>query len=558
MDALAPTQFIGNPPGQQETEWQFDALDLRPVEAWLLSGHGGLDFFIAPGAADEQVDTYFDTPDWRFNRAGYALRVRRRAGRATATLKTLAAAQDGLRQRLEIEEPLEGAGPDAEGLRQARGPVGERVRALAGRQPLGALFDVRTYRRRYAVVVGGAQAAEIALDDTTVPAAGEGDEPFRLRRVEIEVSPGSQDGLQPFVERLKAACGLQSAVLGKFDLGLFAHGLQPAGLPDLGPAVVEAGQTLGATAFATLRRYFADFLAHEPGTRLGDDPEHLHDMRVAGRRQRAAMRLFREALPARFSRLRDELRWIAGALGEVRDLDVQLEQYQVWAAEAGLPDREALKALDALVETQRAAARRRMLRALDSARYERLLAALTAALHRGPTRRAPQAGLPVLRAAPPLITQRYRKTRKMGTHINEASAAEEYHALRIQCKQLRYALEFFREIYGKPAEAMIARLVRLQDILGKHQDASVASQTLRDLSVRHARRLPPQTIFAMGALAQRYAEQAAALRAEFPEAFREFEGRPWRRLERAMEERLAELPARTPRRARPKSPSPAE
>jgi CHAD domain-containing protein len=196
------------------------------------------------------------------------------------------------------------------------------------------------------------------------------------------------------------------------------------------------------------------------------------------------------------------------------------------------------------------------LRALDSARYERLVARATALLQRGPLRRAPAAAVPVLAAAPPLIARRYRKASKLGKRLGPAAPAEAFHALRIECKQLRYALEFLRELYGKPARDLIAPLVRLQDILGWHQDATVAVAFLRDLSLRHARRMPPRTLFAMGRLAERHAQRAAALRNQFPAAFKKIKGRPWERMERALAARQPALPA--PRAPRPKSPSPTE
>jgi len=82
---------------------------------------------------------------------------------------------------------------------------------------------------------------------------------------------------------------------------------------------------------ATLRRQFASFVKHEPGARLGEDEEDVHDMRVATRRMRAALRLFRDYLPKRTTaRMMRELRWIALALGEVRDLDVLITQIRAW------------------------------------------------------------------------------------------------------------------------------------------------------------------------------------------------------------------------------------
>ena len=138
----------------RELEWQFDAVDLRPVMRWLTEPadeKAGAVRIVRRGSAT-QVDVYVDTDDRRFDRAGYALRIRR-TGRTTAeaaeaTLKQINSAttgEHGLRSRREVSELLEQADPEL--LRQSNGPVGERVRAVAGKKKLRPLFEVRTRRR---------------------------------------------------------------------------------------------------------------------------------------------------------------------------------------------------------------------------------------------------------------------------------------------------------------------------------------------------------------------------------------------------------------------------
>src|ERR687889_1849488 len=112
----------------KEIEWQFDASELEPVEGWLdphNSGSSGL--LIAPESTLEITDTYYDTEDWRFYRAGYALRVRKSGGdEVESTMKSLSPAEGALRRRGEISEPLKDDKPTT--LRKAPGPVGERSR----------------------------------------------------------------------------------------------------------------------------------------------------------------------------------------------------------------------------------------------------------------------------------------------------------------------------------------------------------------------------------------------------------------------------------------------
>ena len=322
------------------------------------------------------------------------------------------------------------------------------------------------------------------------------------------------------------------------------HEPKPIALPDLGSTAIDDSLSIGEVAFAVLRRHFAAFLARQAGTRLGEDIEELHAMRVATRRLRAAMSLFADVLPGRAGRLRQELGWIAGALGAVRDLDVQIAQVNTWLAEEKVSDGTALQALTSLFEGQRARARKRLLGVLDSRRYARFVAAYTTLLQRGPQRSLYTARVPVLAVAPDLIGRRYRTARKAGDAIADTSSPADYHALRIKCKRLRYALEFLSDVYGKPAQALARRLVAVQDILGLHQDAQVAIARLRELSVARGSKLPPQTIFIMGEIVQRYTQQAAELRTQFPEAYRELKGEPWKRLRQVMDKRRV-LPWKT-------------
>ena len=495
---------------QQEIEWQFDALDVRPVGRWLENGVGE-DPAIVPGETREISDTYLDTEDWRIYQAGYALRIRRVKGknRAEATMKLLASEGEapGLRSRREISEPLDS--PDPEAFDDDSGPVGKRIGALFGPKKLRTLFEIQTHRNTFGLILEGSEVGAVALDETNIPLENDA-EPTHVRRVEIEVEPDAVLRLEPFVERLRYACRLSPASASKYEAGLFARGLAPPGPPEFGPTGVHDTLTAGELAFRVLREQFAVFLAHEPGTRIGEDPEELHDMRVAARRMRAAMKIFEMPLPVRAQRFRNEFKWIGGALGEVRDLDVQLERLDRWISSASSGDREPLEALRRVFQERRNKARRLMLRRLNSRRYARLVESFGAFLERGPSRRAQASRRPILAAAPDLVRKPYRKLRKLGDPLSEESSGEEYHELRKKGKRLRYALEFLSDIYGDPAKNLIKSLKELQDVLGDHQDAEVAVAHLRELAASRGRspKLSPETTFVMGGVAHRYEVQA--------------------------------------------------
>src|SRR5450759_1549137 len=146
-----------------------------------------------------------------------------------------------------------------------------------------------------------------------------------LRRVEVEVLDDSVAGLATFVTEMCQACELRPAMVSKFEAGLLAQRLTPAPPPHFGSTTVNDASTSGELALAVLCKYFASFLEHEPGVRLDEDVEELHEMRLAVAHVRAALRMFKRVLPAPFIDLTVEVKWISSLLGAVRDLDVHTQ-----------------------------------------------------------------------------------------------------------------------------------------------------------------------------------------------------------------------------------------
>ena len=514
---------------QTEVEWQFDATGLAAASRWL--GAAAVPgYTVTPGPTKHLRDTYYDTADWRLHHAGFTCRVRDRGGGAELTLKSMADPSEAIRTRREITEMLPGAGAIA----AASGPCASLIRLAAGPHELRPLFELRTDRQTFRLGDAGGDLGEIALDHTAVDRAGGA--PARLDRVEVEVHAGAVERARRFVGVLVATAGLVPAVASKFETALAAGGLQVApSHPDVGPTEIRPGMPAAEVAFAILRRQFGAFLANEASTRLGEDIEGLHDMRVAARRQRAAMSAFAPYLPPPMARLRMELGHVAAALGAVRDLDVQIERMGEWREGFAEQEAHAFDAIERMLVARRDVARRRMLRVLDSRRYEQFVARYAARLRRGPARSFAAGRVPILAVAPDLLEKRYRRVRKLGDPITPASPAAAYHLLRIEAKKLRYALEFVGPIYGKPAIEFSARVAALQDVLGLHQDAEVAIEMLRETAARNPHRLGPATLLAMGAIAERYRKHAAELRAQFPSVYRPIGGREWRRLRATVE-----------------------
>jgi len=575
----------------QEVEWQFDADELEAVEGWLREYDSGSGLSVVPGTTSELTDTYFDTEDWRLHRAGYALRLRRKGSNKTAeaTMKSLASAGDGSEgnvRRREISERIRNADANISAVLEATGPVGERLRTLVGMREVRPLFEVQTHRESFKLrhkepedgtadgsvendsvesrdgedgsageivedasgnirrAGSGASVGEVALDTTEIR-FGDGAEPARLSRVEVEVEAEEAPAeVYTFVEEMRCSLGLLPTAISKYETGLFAAGLSPDGEPDLGPTDVDASKSVGEVALAVLRRQFAVMRTHEPGTRLGEDAEELHDMRVATRRLRAALKLFSSALPECSRWSREELRWIAGFLGEVRDLDVQIEQIQTLSSETEKEDRETLNDIVETMNERRVEARERMLESLNSARYERFVSSFSGMLRRGQEGEDSGEGLahePVTAVAPDLVSRRHRKWLKAGNRLADAPSPEDYHELRKEGKRLRYTLEFLTDVYGKkPVGKLVGPLKELQDGLGRHQDAIVAADLLEGLAADGGRRLSPLTAFKMGVLSERYLQEAADLRASLPRSkpYRVMtKDKAWKGFEKVMEKR---------------------
>jgi len=508
----------------REVEWQFDAVDLGSVSRHLdrhHADHAGV--VVADAGAVTNVDLYLDTEDHRLHRAGYALRLRRvgRQRRAEATLKSIHSTENrpGLRNRVELAQAVAGADPEI--LLRDEGVVSDRVNAVAGHKPLLPLFVVRTRRRSFSIAVDGNTPGVLALDESTIEPAGGTKSRGKLSRVEVEVQPEALSLVEPFVEELRTSCGLQPATLSKYEAGLLVADLKPPQPERFIPIAGDPDDlTAGAVALDVVRQQFSVFVAKEPGTRLGDDSEELHDMRVASRRLRAALSLFSEVLPTTIMQLAEELRWIGSTLGKVRDLDVQLEQLVQWR-ESGLDvDPAALEPLQSLLDEQWLEARAELLAALDSRRYERFVDRFGRALRSRPRRGPGPWSEPVLDVAHDLLEPRFRKVRKAAKRIGPHARSDDYHRLRIRAKRLRYALEFLTDAYSGETRPLIKRIVALQDILGAHQDAEVAIGRLRGLATDEDRSLERITVFAMGEIAQRYRHDQVDLRAEAPRAYR--------------------------------------
>ncbi len=285
----------------------------------------------------------------------------------------------------------------------------------------------------------------------------------------LETAPGKPE--KPSQEPRKNKAAALEEFLAR------APGLKnPGVVPD--DALAEAGRKV-------LHYHFAQMLLHEDGTRLGEDIEELHDMRVATRRMRAAFEVFGDAFtPKAIKTHLKGLKATGRSLGRVRDLDVFMEKAQHYLDT--LPDdhqADLVPLLDSWMQ-ERETARMRMVAFLDGEDYAAFkgsfLKFVTTPGEGVPE--GPSGGFIPQRAgdiAPILIYGRLAAVRAFNA-ILETASLEQFHALRIEFKKLRYTVEFFREVLGDESKAVINDLKAIQDHLGDLNDADVATIILRD------------------------------------------------------------------------------
>jgi CHAD domain-containing protein len=286
-------------------------------------------------------------------------------------------------------------------------------------------------------------------------------------------------------------------------------------------------------AFLELRRQLAAWMQHEPGARLGSDPEDLHQLRIAVRRMDAVLGLFSDELPPPLARARKSAKAMQRTLGAARDLDVQLEELARYCEELDEPERAAALPLRQRLESERERARTRMVRALDSETTRHWLETL----ERGSVDMTPALdAAPALTVMPPLLRRRFRKLRKAVRRLRQDASMEDFHRVRRRAKQLRYAIECGTELFGKPSEEMLKALRRMQTRLGENQDAYVAKSRLAALAAAPGTALPPETLFLMGRLAEHHLGVTAQAHKTLRRCWRKVRGKRWKALRGRMSE----------------------
>ncbi len=336
--------------------------------------------------------------------------------------------------------------------------------------------------------------------------------------------------LQHFLE---GTAGLSAESRDRPDRALDALGLEPP--RDVGKLDVPLEPDMRADAGLRriLRALLETMLRNEAGVRADLDSEFLHDFRVAVRRTRSVLGQIKGVFPEPpLARFLKDFAWLGIVTGPTRDLDVFLLRLEDYERELGDVDLGKLREL--LVRRQRAE-HGRLVRALSSVRYRRLIEDWTAFLEDEtvPEPEPKNAAKPVLRVFSRRIAKLYRR---MTSHATDAPSAQ-LHELRLLGKKLRYLLDVSRNLYDPDAARRAVReLKRLQDVLGDFNDFVVQRETL----ARHAESLTKsgggdaETLLAMGRVVERLRLRGDEARARFAKRFERFASRENRDRYRAL------------------------
>ncbi|HLI55426.1 MAG TPA: CYTH and CHAD domain-containing protein [Actinomycetota bacterium] len=450
---------------------------------------------------------YFDTADLRLARWGCSLRYRSSAtGPGVWTLKLPPAGTEG---PLLVRGEYEFDGDPAKPPEGALALVTAYVRG-AETKPVARLRTVRHPVRLDST--DGEPIAEMVLDEVSVLEGRRLVE--RFREVEVELAPStSVETLSVILEALRVAGAVPTDPIPKYARALGTRAWAPPEVfvGDLGPTAT-AGQLVRRAIAASVERY----LRQEPGVRLGEDPEAVHQTRVATRRLRSDLRTFAPLIePTWAAEIGDRLRWLGGLLGAARDTDVLLARLRARAESLPEEDRPAGAKLVADLGADQEAAHAALLAGITGERYLGVLQALVDAA-RGP-HLLPESHRLAHEVALGLLSRPWRRLRRQVASLTVPTPDAELHEVRIRAKRCRYAAEAVAPVLGRKAMLFARAAAGLQEVLGEHQDAVVAAAVLRDRAVG----AEPEVAFAAGELAGLERAAATAARAEWLPAYRQ-------------------------------------
>jgi triphosphatase len=432
-----------------------------------------------PGTTRSLTSFYYDTPDCALQRRGITLRVRRIGQRFVQSLKTERRGDGLARGEWEVALPAMVPVPDAFDDPEAKALLdGVPVEALAH------LFTSRIQREIRILSLPDA-VVECAFDTGTIETRDASDP---VAEIELELKEGRAAALYRLALSFLDEIPLRVSEVTKAERGYRLVARRPPGVMYDPKTPLTTRMTVDEAIAVVLARCLRHWTANEAAAEDGGDPGGVHQMRVALRRLRSALTLFKKTVPSpTLDWLRDESKWLAGALGPARDWDVFLGA-TIEPLDTTRPDDPGIGALRAAAQRQREAGYAAVRQALADPRCARLHLTLGEWLERRGWRdHASTATLtalvePIDGLAGRLVAGAHRKVVTRGRHLARLDPHQR-HEVRIALKRLRYAMDFFRPLFAeKRAKPFAAQLSKLQDAFGHLNDVATAEGLLLQLT----------------------------------------------------------------------------
>jgi len=429
------------------------------------------------------VSVYYDTPQLDLQRQGIALRLRQQGSHWIQTVKAAGKVAAGLHERVEEEQETEANLLKFEALRDSR------VRDFfADEQIRGALrqmFVTEVTRTSTLLAFANGDRVEVAVDQGEIRI---GEKALGICEVELERKAGHASRVFEVALSLQDTIPLQVENVSKADRGyrlVTQEELKPSKANVL---PLQESLSTSEAFLSIMHGCLAHIQANEEGVLQGKDPEFLHQMRVALRRMRSALSLFKDLVPQEHTAaLREELRWLTGELDAARNWDV-FGDYTLPHILAAFPEDAGLQAVAMQSDDLRRVQDQRAQAAVRAPRYHRLLLQLGAWLYTQPWQtdagdeRTVAPDRPILKFAARTLQKWDKKLRQRGQQITTLSPPER-HQVRIAAKKLRYATEFFAALFPQRQVRRYRKtLAALQDVLGVLNDAATAIALVQEFA----------------------------------------------------------------------------
>jgi len=410
---------------------------------------------------------YFDTPDLYLKEMGLALRVRQESGKRVQTLKAANGAVPGLHDRTEWNATIAGDTPDLAKIDDKK--VRQKLQRDGMQQRMKPVFKTDIKRTSWILDYEDA-AIELSLDEGRISA---GRRRNSVCEAELELIEGTPQRLLDLAMEIREAMPVFLDTRTKSARGYDLY-LDDKPRPRKAKNVKLSRDMSVWEALTAIVGYAVDqLLANEWPVRLAEDPEGIHQARVAVRRLRAAVSVFRQVLPKDdVAALKTELGWLQRGFGPARDWDVFITE-TLLPMRRRLPEEEALETLHAQAEQARRGAYAAAHDVLDSRRFTLLVLRLQRWIALGPPNKKLTRG--IVKPARAFIAKRHGNVLRDAGDDIEALGEPELHALRIEIKKARYTVEFLGALFSKKgAKTYARRSGELQDCLGGLNDAVVA------------------------------------------------------------------------------------